>query len=194
MNPKAKRCVYIDVCVCVLDGGMHTAPCRLTFPPPPYSLASRSSLLGWRIRPRREMNECFSGQTAFSPPAAGGLLSGLICTQDTGHLIWQPWQHLTRPLAQGVQRGSWTTLTGSGVVSFWGLQFDCRRETHLWLILLVKRVVDSNEDSVGFLLTSRHLSTGSVFALVAWIVKTYWGLILLCDKKERQQPRFYWAA
>lgn len=120
-----------DVCirpVCVWWRG------ALTFPPL-YSLASCSSLLGWGISPRREMNAFW--------------VDGVLSTCSRRSIVWfdiraghgtsylAALTHMTQPVAQGDQRGSWNVLTRSAAISIWGLLFDWRSKIHLWLTFLV---------------------------------------------------------
>lgn len=48
-----------------------------------------------------------------------------------------------------------------------------------------------SKDFIGFLLSRPHLSTGSWFMQVEWVIKRCWGLILVCRWMRRS--RRYWV-
>lgn len=152
-----------------IDGLELTVPHRLTFPSL-YSLASRPSLVGLWISPRREMNAFW--------------VEGILSACSRRSIVWFDFRtghgtsdlaaltHMTQPLAQGNRRGSWNMLTGSAAVSIEGLLFDWRSEIPLWLTFIVKKVADRNYSLICFLLTCLQMSTGSWFMLVKWATKT----------------------
>ncbi len=94
-------------CVCVYKDGVHLMAwnmqrlCRLTFPPL-YSLASRSSLLGWRISLRREINAFWVGGVLSACSRRSIVWSDIRAGQGTSDLA--ALTHMTQPLTQGDRR------------------------------------------------------------------------------------------
>lgn len=139
----------------------------LTFPPL-YSLATCSSLLGWRISPRREMRAFWLASVVSACSRRSIVWLDIHVGHGTSYLA--ALTHITQPLAPERK-----------------LKRVDKRCCHfrlgtVWLEDKNTLVIDfscyKKWTTITFRFASGAMSTGGWFMLVVWLIKMCWELIL----------------